>query len=406
MTGTIIAQAVGFAVSPIISRLYNQVEMSDLNLYMRAVSFISALATARFELSLPLPKNDSHSHLLYRLALKIALITLLASLIVGSIYALFVSDLFTFMILGTMVLVSSFFVVFINLGTNWSIRKGFFTKISYSRITNSLTSNGLRIAFGVWNWGSTGLVLGTMLGYMFSSFGFIREFLTNNSFFSKYKSKKKTIALATEYKEFPLIGLPHVLVDLGRDLLIAFLIITYFGKASFGSFGYSLMMLNVPIMIVGQAIGQVFFKKCTDLVNTNGDIFALLVKMIKFLLALSIVPFSILFFYGEPIFSFVFGNEWSQAGYYSEILSVFMFFNFLVSPLSNLPLILNRQKAYFFIGLFNTMMQLTILGLVPLFISHTNENFIYLLWIYSLCQSAVMVYTGIIFLKYAKLGKK
>ena len=33
--------------------------------------------------------------------------------------------------------------------------------------------------------------------------------------------------LASEYKQFPTVNLPHVLVDLGRDLLIALLIVVF-----------------------------------------------------------------------------------------------------------------------------------------------------------------------------------
>ena len=75
MTGTVLAQVISYALWPIIADYYNQSQMADFNLYMRVISFIGALATARFEMSLPLPKSDSHSFLLFRLSLKIAMIT-------------------------------------------------------------------------------------------------------------------------------------------------------------------------------------------------------------------------------------------------------------------------------------------------------------------------------------------
>lgn len=406
MTGTLIAQFVSYGVSPIISRMYNQAEMADLNLFMRAVGFISALATARFELSLPLPKQDSHSYLLFRLSLKIALITLLACTFLGVLYVLINSTSFDYFFFGLLILVSSFFVVFINLGTNWSIRKGNFKSIAFSRISNSIVSNGLRIGFGLFQWGSIGLILATFIGHVVSSLGFIKNYFQSRTIFKNYASKKKTVALITEYREFPLVSLPHVLVDLGRDLIVAFLVIYFFGKEIFGSYSYALIMLSVPIAIIGQAIGQVFFKKCSDVINEGKDVLPLIFKTMKLLLVISFFPFTILFFFGEPIFGFVFGEEWRVAGYYSEILAIYMFFNFLVSPISNLPIILKRQKAYFFIGLVNTFSQLIAFGVLPLFILRSEGNFVNLLWMLTLAQSMVMIYTCIIFIRYARLGKK
>lgn len=86
MTGTVMAQAIGYLISPILTRIYTPEQMGDLGVYMRAISFLSALASARYELSLPLPKSDSHSYLLYRLSLRIALYTLAGSVLVSLIY--------------------------------------------------------------------------------------------------------------------------------------------------------------------------------------------------------------------------------------------------------------------------------------------------------------------------------
>ncbi|MDB0063083.1 hypothetical protein N9F27_03195, partial [Crocinitomicaceae bacterium] len=256
MTGTVLAQVISYALWPIIADYYNQSQMADFNLYMRVISFIGALATARFEMSLPLPKSDSHSFLLFRLSLKIAMITLLISGIAGLVYFWVVSGTFNYFLFGLLSLLSAFFVVFINLGTNWAIRMGEFSRISYSRITNSVVSNSLRLGFGLLHWGSFGIIFASLLGYFASSLGFVKDFLSNNILYKHLKSKRKTFALATEYREFPLVSLPHVLIDLGRDLLVAFMIIYFFGKDVFGSYGFSLMMLSVPIAIIGQAISQ------------------------------------------------------------------------------------------------------------------------------------------------------
>lgn len=406
MTGTVLSQIISYSISPILTRIYSTEEMGDLGIYMRVVGFISALATARYEMSLPLPKNDSHSFLLLRLSIRIAMFTMLFCTVIGLIF-LFTRPFSLYEVFFVFIsLLSSAFLVIINLGTNWAIRKKQFTKISNSKISNSLVSNGLRLGFGVIGWGSFGLLLSSLIGYLISSIGFLKEFFRNEKFFRKYKSKKKTSVLIAEYREFPLISLPHVLLDLGRDVLIAFIIVLYFGKDCFGSYSFSIMMLSLPLAIAGQSIGQVFFNKCSEIINNNGSIEVLLKKTLTILFLLSSLPFCVLFFWSEELFQIVFGEKWSVSGQYTEILTVWIFFNFLISPLSNIPIVLNRQKNYFYIGIIATFCQLFIFGVLPLIIGTTKSDFTIVLWSLSISQAIIMIFTTFIFIRYAKSGRK
>jgi O-antigen/teichoic acid export membrane protein len=50
-----------------------------------------------------------------------------------------------------------------------------------------------------------------------------------------------------------------------------------------------------------------------------------------------------LFFYGEEAFVLIFGNEWSMAGRFAEILAPMFLMKFIASPLSYTLYIANRQ---------------------------------------------------------------
>lgn len=402
ISGTMIAQIISYSISPIISRIYSTEEMGDFGLYSRIVAFISAIAMARLELSLPLPKSDSHSYLLFRLALKIALLTFGISFLIGIVYLFSNPFSISLLLFVLITLFSAVFIIVINLGTNWAIRKKNFKAISRSRISNSIFSNGTRLLFGLFGFGSIGLILSSLVGYIISSMGFIRVFLFDRNFFKNYKSKKKTYILVTEYKDLPLVNLPHVLIDLGRDLLIAFLIVYYFGKDLFGSYTYSIMILGLPIALIGQAIGQVFFNKCSEIVNKGGSVNSLLKRTLMILSLSSIIPFTVLFFFGSDLFSFVFGENWQFAGRCAEILAIGTFFNFLISPLSNLPIVLKKQKQYFVLGLISTVNQIFIVGVLPLIIGKSEESFILMMWAISLSQAILLIVTTFIFLNYAK----
>lgn len=76
LTGGLLAQAIGYAIAPILTRLYDPTEMGELALYMRITGFIAAIATLWYEAALPLPKNDGHSYLLYLISLLISFVVL------------------------------------------------------------------------------------------------------------------------------------------------------------------------------------------------------------------------------------------------------------------------------------------------------------------------------------------
>ena len=66
MTGTVLAQALTYLITPVLTRIYSTEEMGELGVYLRIVGFVAALATLRYELTLPIPKRDKHAFLLYR----------------------------------------------------------------------------------------------------------------------------------------------------------------------------------------------------------------------------------------------------------------------------------------------------------------------------------------------------
>ena len=405
MTGTVMAQAIGYLISPILTRIYTPEQMGDLGVYMRAISFLSALASARYELSLPLPKSDSHSYLLYRLSLRIALYTLAGSVLVSLIYLITKSFDLNEVLFISITLISSFFLVFINLGTNWAIRKKQFRKISNSRVINSLTSNGLRWVFGLFSWGSWGLLLGTLIGYIASSLTFMKEYFSIDKTHRISRSRKKTFALVSEYRQFPMVSLPHVLIDLGRDLLVATLIIYFFSKDIFGSYSHSYTILRLPIMVIGTSIGQVFFNRCSEMVNRGESIYQLLRRTTLLLLAVSIPAFSVIYFFGEPLFGFVFGDNWLTSGYYSEIMSFWLMTNFIASPLSTIPIVVGKQSSFFKLGLVLTFFQLIAFGVLPLFTTLSKEVFESILWIASISQGIILIITIFFILHYARIFK-
>jgi O-antigen/teichoic acid export membrane protein len=387
LSGTVIAQIIGYALAPFLTRLYSTAEMGELALYMRITGFIAAIATLRYESALPIPKYDGHSYLLYRISLLISFIVLiissviLISLVVSGVMPGFDWWYVLFIILGSAA------IVVINIGTNWSVRTGTFSLISRQKISNSLFSNFLKWGFAYLSWGYFGLILATFIGYFISCFEFIFNFRGLKKKFLKLKSRKKTWVLLKDHREFPLLNLPHILVDHGRDMLIATLILAYFSESVYGSFSHSYAMLRIPSMLIGVSLSQVFYNQAVKLYNENQHMLPLMKKTISMLLIISIVPFTILYLYGELIFAWIFGANWAEAGSYSETMSFWLMVSFIVSPISALPMILKKQKIALIFGIISALIQVLPLFIIPEIYGRTHETFVLTLQIISYSQA-------------------
>jgi O-antigen/teichoic acid export membrane protein len=387
LSGTLIAQVIGYAIAPLLTRLYTTAEMGELALYMRITGFIAAIATLRYESALPIPKNDGHSYLLYRISLLISFIVLgISSILLISLIFAGVTPGFSWWYV-LLIILGSAAIVIINIGTNWSVRTGTFSLISRQKIINSLFSNTLKWCFAYFTLGYLGLILATFIGYFLSCFEFIFSFRGLKKKYSKLRSRKKTWVLLKDHQEFPLLNLPHILVDHGRDMLIATLILAYFSESIYGSFSHSYAMLRIPSMLIGVSLSQVFYNQAIKLYNENQRMLPLLKKTIGMLVGISIVPFTILFLYGEPIFAWIFGTNWSDAGSYSETMSFWLMVSFVISPISALPMILKKQKIAFVFGTISALIQIIPLFVIPEFFGKTNESFVLSLQVISYTQA-------------------
>jgi len=368
VSGTIIAQLFSYALAPLISRLFTPEEMGEFGVFQRIVVFIATIATARYEFALPLPKNDQHSFQLFRLSLGISLYTIAVSIPLFLVYGVFTKQNSEYQLWVLLLLLAVFFLVFFNLGTNWAIRHKAFKRISYSKMTNSLSLNGLRVIFGFLQWGKWGLYLSFVLSLAVGAFHYLGDFLHWNKTPRTQLSRKKMQVLAKAYKDFPFANLPHAMFDTLRDVIVAFVIISFFSEKIFGSFDHSFRMLRLPIMLIGSSISQVFFNQISTLKNEKQVLFPKVKKLTFLLFALSIIPFSIVALYGEPLFAWIFGEEWREAGMLSEIMMPWLMLNFIISPLSIIPIVLGKQKAFFWVGLSASLLQLAGFAILPGFL--------------------------------------
>ncbi len=353
-SGTILAQVIPFLAAIILARLYTAEDFGLFAIYSSIFSLFAIVVTGRYELSIVLPKDEKDAWQLVILSLAITfIVSSLALLIV-----LFLSDLIIIWYHAPeiktwlYIMPLSIFLAGIYQTLNyWNTRRKKFTHLSIAKISESGSTATSRIGLGYYNWGSDGLFIGILAGQIIAV-----AILLKDSLLKILKSIKniKWIVLyeqGRQYGDFLKINTIHAFSDMLRLFLITFLLTEYYGTFVLGIYAFSMRILKTPAGFIGTSIYQVFYPKVSKMYVENNAIRPFLNKTVKTLFLIGFLPFFILGVWGEDIFTFIFSEEWKDAGYYAMILSPWLFFNFIISPISCLPIVLDKQKQFFIYSL-------------------------------------------------------
>jgi O-antigen/teichoic acid export membrane protein len=311
---------------------------------MSIASVISVIATARYEFAIILPKKDKD-------AINIVFLSLLISIFISLItfiIILFFDDkiveslgeqkiLYWLYFIPITVLLTGFYQSF----SYWHNRKKQYKNISLNLINRSGTTASVNLIMGFGKIGNGGLIVGSILGQFFATIMLgILTFKDTRKFFLNI-NKLKMIALAKIYKKLPIYNLPNALLDNLKMLIIYVLISKLFTNQALGQFSLSWKILQTPMALIGTSLAQVLYQKIATLDTKE------LNRIIKIFLfkatCIGFPIFTIIYFFSENIFSFVFGEEWKLAGSISSILAPWLFINFLTSPLATIFILLKRQ---------------------------------------------------------------
>lgn len=351
MSGTAIAQIINLGLNIILFReFYDAVDNAEFGMFSRLMGVGAAVATARYDLAIPIAKADVHAFRLYRLSLRIALVSAGVTTLITLVPIVIAGDI-SEVLFYALIPLGVFLTAFYNIGTNWAIRTRQFRSISFSKVANVGFGGGIKLLLGWLGSGYIGLIVGTVGGLLFANGWFAATFRKASAKFSVKAKAPRTKLLAKTYQEFPKVNLPHAMMDVSRDLLVAILVLQLFTDYDYGSYEHSYRMLRMPLMLAGLAISQVFFQRCSEKFNNGEDIFPMVLKAVKLLALISIVPFGIIMLFGDDLFALVFTEKWRVAGEYSQIMAPWFMLNFIASPVSFLPLILRKQRQFFFIAM-------------------------------------------------------
>jgi O-antigen/teichoic acid export membrane protein len=227
------------------------------------------------------------------------------------------------------------------------VRNVYFKRLSVNKITNSTAITAGKLLLGVVKIFSQGLVVGDLLGRIFSAGACIFKALQKDTAAFKEISVKRIKQLAKEFAEFPKFIMPgRLLNEIGKQLPVFFLGF-YFSSVEVGYFSMSVLVLYAPISMVAFAIRDVFRQHANEDYKNTGSCRIFYNKIFIILSTIAVLGSIVLILCLPFIFSIFVGKQWDTAAYYAQILTIPTMLSFVSIPLFDVLIITNNLKVNF-----------------------------------------------------------
>ena len=351
MTGTTIAQAIPIAISPILTRIYTPEDFGVFALYMSIASILSVVATGRYELAIMLPKKDED-------AVNIVAVSIIISFFVSfiSFFIVFIFNTQITNLLGNPEISNwLYFIPITVLLTGiyqsfnyWSNRKKQYKRLATSRVMQSGTTATSNLGMGFGGFGSSGLILGGVLGQGVATTVLGGMIWKEDKYRLNQIKKLKIFALSKKYIDFPKINLFHSFLNEAKNFIINVLLVNFYSSLLLGQFYMVNRILLLPSSLIGSSISQVLFRTFSEKYNKKENFSYIVLKVIIKLFLFALIPFLIIVLYGKELFSIVFGKEWIIGGELASSYALYILFHFVASPLFIVALIVKKQGIAFY----------------------------------------------------------
>lgn len=346
VTGTTVAQAIPVLISPILTRLYSPEDFGIYAIYFSVLMILSVVGTGKYEMAIVLPKNDEDAKKLFVLSISIATAVSIFLLIAiaFSIYFLpipesLVNAKSTFLLIPV-----GIFLIGLTQSLHYFLnRKGRYVDLAKARIFRSIGYVTSTITFGLINPLGFALALGDSIGYLANNLFLL--FKENDLLKNLYTKAHDLKAIAKRYSNFPKYLIVSGLFEKGSGQAPVLLISNLFNSTiAAGYFSFAQRMIVTPADLVSRAISDVFRQRASQDFHNHGNCHSVFIATFKKLLMIGVLPFCLGYFIINDLFAFVFGSQWAVAGEFAQIMMPMFFLQFVVSPLSIVFVIAEKQK--------------------------------------------------------------
>lgn len=341
LSGTGLAQLVGVAGIPVLTRLYTPEDFAVQSLFLQVVTYATALVTWRYEYFVQLPRSDDDVRALNRLVLILGCFTVLVSTplfwMFGDVVAVQLgnSDVAPWLILAPMTAVLFSWSVAIQ---NNAQRRGDFKTSGLSELVGKLAYVSTGIVGALAHLGAAGLVItsgASAIGK--AAFGICAQPVRKSGTLhvevdavrrvKRHYGQLATSTVLAHVLSTSAIALPQVAMArlYGADIL--------------GQFALVMATVFLPSGLIGVAVGNVYYQRAAKTWAEGAPFVTLWREMALKLLMIGVPVYALVALFSGVAYPFVFGDQWDVAGGFATCMAAAAFVSFVSTPMDRTCLI-------------------------------------------------------------------
>jgi lipopolysaccharide exporter len=346
ISGTAIAHIASFLLMPILTRLYGKADLGYWQLYVSTITTLGVVASFKYETAIVLPKEEKEADAITMLSL---LATFFFTFVVTVLLMLRGSSFLK--MLNAEVL--SPFLLFISLGVflfgllqilqSILIRKKLFGVLAVNKIIQLGSSQLLAVLLGIFLPTFKTLLFTQIIGYALAAL-----VLFKLSRISLRITFKELAVPFKKYKKFPTVNTGTIFLNTLSLQLPIFMLSRFFGSEQVALYSMANQMMSVPLFMIGSSVHQVYYQRATEAAHQSKEqLMAVYKSTVKKLSLFAVFPVLIFLLFGPQIAKLYFGPSYTETGVYMQIITFWMYFQFVNSPISATFNIIDRQEVGF-----------------------------------------------------------
>ena len=351
--GIAAGQAIAMVFMPFLTRLYSPEDFGIAAAFAAVISIITPIATMGYANAIVMPDSDEDAAAIIRLSVLLSLfITAIAFIAVyfGNVYLARWTGMESAPYMLYLIPLTLLAGAFLSVADQSAIRVGLFKAKARAYVESKFVTDISKLVGGMWAPSSMLLILLTIAGqltnFMMQMLRVPRIGVLNvRDWFGTVGIRNAAIS----QRDFAIYRMPQSMLNAASVGLPTILLASLFSASAAGQYSLAVLVLGAPAMLLGQAVGEVFYPKITRAITSKSpEAYQFLLKVTVILLVVGIVPFGTVFVFGDYLFSLVFGTEWALAGSYSQWLSIWLLTS-LVSGASTAALPALRLQRFLLI---------------------------------------------------------
>ena len=350
LRGSLAAQAIGFATLPLLARLYTPEVFGRYQIFLSVLSFLVLSASLRYEVPILNADTDARAFSLAKLCFTINMITTAVTLAACGLLHFVAPDLVaklgaTLWLLPVALLVGGAFQT----TTYLLLRSHALGESAAAKSVQALGYATFASGLGWLRMTNLGLVVADVFAKVLALGYVLGRMIRKDPRYRLWTKREHSGSLLlAEYRDYPLVSLPGVLLNNLGGTLTPLFMFGLFGAATAGQYTLVERCLSLPVSVIAQAVAQAYIAAfSTSLRDSPASSSELFSKVLATLLKVGVLPAVTLTIFGREIFELVFGATWSTAGRFSQSMAPMLLASFLVSPVDMSLQMLKKQRLNF-----------------------------------------------------------